>query len=119
MITFENDGAEITRTNYWDTDHALAGYCYLSGNAGAWRLLVPAPAEGMLGEMRTGRSASIEPSLHDPRCWDVVFEDGTDTPFSLAVDKRQVDREMAPGTCRLTVWTALGKQLDLACEVRT
>lgn len=115
-----NRGPDIAGTDYWDSEHASAGLCYLSANAGTWRLLVPEAAEGMLSEMRTGRSATIEPSLHAPgTCWDVVFEDGTDSPFSLAVDKLQTDRAMSPGRCRLAVWTARGRVLDLACEVRT
>ena len=68
--------------------------------------------------MRTGKSATIEPSLHDPRCWDIVFEDGTATPFSIAIDKRQSDRPMCAGHCRLVVWTERGKVLNLPCTVR-
>ena len=119
MITIANNGAEITHTNYWDTEHAHSGFCYLSGNAGAWRLLVPPEAEVMLAEMRTGKTASIEPSMHMPgRCWDVVFEDGTDSPFSVAIDHKQLDRKLEKGACTLTVWTSRGKVLDLACVVR-
>lgn len=118
MITIENAGADLAGTNYWQTEHAGAGLCYLSGNAGTWRLLVPEAAAGMLTEMRTGKRTTIEPSLHDPRCWDIVFEDGTDTPFSIAIDKRQIDRAVEPGRCRMTVWTERGKVLDLACAVR-
>ncbi|GAP37912.1 hypothetical protein ABXN37_22585 [Piscinibacter sakaiensis] len=118
-ITISNAGAEIRATNYWETKQASAGLCYLTANAGTWRLLVPEAAEGALEEMRTGRTATIEPSLQLPgRAWDVVFEDGTDAPFSIAIDRRQVDRPMTAGRCRLAVWTARGKQLDLACEVR-
>ncbi|GAP37880.1 hypothetical protein ABXN37_22410 [Piscinibacter sakaiensis] len=117
-IKIQNDGPELRATNYWDSEQAAAGLCYLTANAGTWRLLVPEAAEGALEEMRTGRSAIIEPSIHLPgRCWDVVFDDGSDSPFSIAVDRRQVDRPMIAGHCRLAVWTARGKQLDLACEV--
>lgn len=120
MITIRNAGADIIETDYWLTDHAAAGLCYLSGNAGVWRLLVPDMAESMLPEMRTGTSVTIEASMHDPRCWDIVFEDGTDAPFSLAIDKKQVDRKLENKPGRLTVWTRLGgRVLDLACEVRT
>lgn len=118
MIEIINDGPSITHTNYWDTEHAHHGLCYLSGNAGAWRLLVPPEAETMLAEMRTGRTAAIEPSLQIAGHWDVVFEDGTDCPFSVAVDPRQIDRALESGRARLTVWTVRGLQLDLACEVR-
>lgn len=114
-----NDGESIAATDYWDSEHANAGLCYLSGNAGVWRLLVPEAAELALPEMRTGRSAAIEDSLHEPgRCWDVVFDDGTSSPFSIAIDKRQVDRAMQPGATRLAVWTQRGKVLELPCVVR-
>ncbi len=117
MITISNDGPRITSTSYWDTDHASAGLCYLSANAGTWRLLVPEAAEGALREMRTGTRATIEPSIQAPGCWDVVFEDGTDSPFALAIDRRQVDRAMTPGTCTLAVWTSRGLQIELPCTV--
>ncbi|OLP04598.1 hypothetical protein BLL52_4135 [Rhodoferax antarcticus ANT.BR] len=120
MIEIGNNGSEITYTNYWDSEHARCGFCYLSANAGVWRLLVPPEGEVMLAEMKTGRSVSIEPSLHEPgRCWDVVFNDGSDAPFFVAVDKQQVDRAMLQRLCRLTVWTRRGKELDLSCEVNT
>lgn len=119
MIQIVNNGPAIVSTNYWGTEHASAGLCCLSGNAGVWRLLVPEAAEGLLAEMRTGTHASIEPSMHEPgRCWDVVFEDGSESPFSLALDKRQLDRALEPGRCRLTVWTQRGRVLDLPCTVR-
>lgn len=54
MIHIENQGAEIASTNYWDTPHAQRGFCYLSGNAGVWRLLVPEAQAALLAEMRTG-----------------------------------------------------------------
>jgi hypothetical protein len=120
MIEIVNDGASIVSTNYWATEHANRGLCYLSGNAGTWRLLVPEAAEGLLPEMRTGRRAIIEPSRHLPgRAWDIVFDDGTSSPFALAVDRRQIDRAIEPGSRRLTVWTERGQVIDLQCMVRT
>lgn len=118
MIEIQNAGQDIARTNYWSTEHASAGLLYLSGNAGTWRLLVPPAAEHMLDEMRTGKSVTIEPSISDSRCWDIVFEDGTDSPFAVALDKRQVDRKMEPGKAVFSAWTQSGKVLDLPCEVR-
>lgn len=118
MITITNDGSGIAATNYWDTEHAMVGLCYLSGNAGVWRLLVPPEAEVMLTEMRTGHRVSIEPSMHMAGHLDVVFEDGTDTPFSVAIDPKQIDRAMEPGDCHLAVWTRRGCELMLPCKVR-
>lgn len=120
MISIANDGAILSATNYWQTEHASAGLCYLSANAGVWRLLVPQAAEGLLREMRTGRAATIEPSLHLAGNWDVVFEDGSDMPFSLSLSPAQIDRAVAPGRCRLAVWTeGKGCVIDLACEAKT
>lgn len=120
MITIDNLGAAIAHTNFWDSEPAAAGLCFLTENAGAWRLLVPEAAQELLAEMRTGKHVIIEPSLHVPgRCWDVVFEDGSASPYALPVDKRQVDRMLQPGSCRLTVWTQTGKVLDLPCQVNT
>lgn len=119
MITIGNSGAEIASTNYWETEQARKGFCYLSGNAGTWRLLVPPTIEPLLGEMKTGKSVTIERSLQEPaRCWDVVFEDGTSSPFALSIDKKMVDRAMEKGSCRFSVWTIKGKVLELACTVK-
>lgn len=118
MIEIQNNGQDIAHTNYWSTEHAAAGLLYLSGNADAWRLLVPPAAEYMLTEMRTGKSVTIEPSISDPRCWDIVFEDGTESPFAVALDKRQVDRKMEPGRAVFSVWTQGGKVLDFPCVIR-
>ena len=93
MIEIANQGALIASTNYWQTEHANAGLCYLSGNAGAWRLLVPEAAQGLLAEMRTGLTASIEPSLHLTGNWDVVFEDGSDSPFSVSLSPGRLCRD--------------------------
>jgi len=117
VLKIGNRGPEIEHTNYWESEHADGGLCYLSANAGTWRLLVPRSSEYMLAEMQTGTSVHIEPSIQAAQCWDVVFNDGSDAPFALAVDLRQIDRALDPGLCRLTVWTEAGQQLDFACEV--
>lgn len=51
MLKIENRGQVIASTDYWNSEHAVAGYCYLSWNAGAARLLVPALREQWLKEM--------------------------------------------------------------------
>lgn len=117
MIQISNDGPEIRSTTYWCTEHAAAGLCFLSGNAGALRLLVPEPSEKMLLEMRTGKRVYIESSIVAQGNWDIVFDDGTDTPFSITIDKKQVDRAMEAGHCILSVWTKRGKALEMPCDV--
>lgn len=119
MFTLGNDGQAVTSTDYWDTPHAGRGLCYLSGNAGALRLLVPPAAEAMLAEMRTGKRVVIEPSISEPGCLDLVFEDGTDAPFFLAIDRKQIDRALEPGRAvPLIVYTRSGEQMRLQATVR-
>lgn len=117
LIEIANDGPDIVSTNYWDSPHAQRGLLYVSANAGVLRVLVPEATENLLPEMATGKRVTIEASMQDPRCWDLVFEDGSDAPFFLAVDKRQFDRALTHGSCRLTVWTRGGRQLDLDCTI--
>ena len=119
MITIANNGPDIADTNYWASEHANVGLCYLSGNAGAWRLLVPEAAEGLLPEMRTGKRVTIEPSISAAGALDIVFEDGTDSPFAVTIDRKQVDRKVEPSTGALfTVWTQRGKQLTLKANIK-
>lgn len=47
-----------------------------------------------------------------------ITNNGANTPFSLAIDRRQIDRAMSPGLSLLTVWPGRGKVLDLECSVR-
>lgn len=106
MIEIKNDGPRLVGTNYWQTELAARGLVYVSGNAGVWRLLLPRAAHGFLTGIRTGKSVSIEPSLAKPgQCWDVVFDDGSDAPFFVAIDKKQFDRAVTPGrNVRMTVY---------------
>lgn len=55
MLIIENQGQAIARTNYWDSDHAKAGYFFLSWNAGAGRLLMPDSQKAALAEMRSAK----------------------------------------------------------------
>lgn len=120
FITIGNNGQEISKTNYWATEHAKKGLCFLSTNAGAIRLLVPEAARGYLEEMKTGKRITIEKSLHDSRCVDIVFEDGTDMPFFLAIDKQQIDRALSPGkNVTFAVWTEHGKELQFKAVIKT
>jgi hypothetical protein len=95
IIEIENDGPRIVRTNYWQSEHARRGMFFLSLNASAFRLLVPAALASEAPEMcrgaayvivtrgrRQGRRDALE----------LLFEDGSQRPYSLHVDIAQVDR---------------------------
>jgi len=117
LIQIQNDGADIVATNYWDTDLAAHGFCYLTANAGVLRLLLPSAAVHLLPEMKTGRTVTIEQSITSSGNLDIVFEDGTDSPFALTIDRKQIDRFLTPGACQLTVWTQAGRVLTLQCNI--
>jgi hypothetical protein len=106
--------------NYWGSAQAARGLCYLSGNAGTWRLLLPASLEYVLAEMRTAKCVTIEKNRSIPGATDIVFDDGSDFPFVIMLDRGLRDRGLgSPGRCRLDVWTESGKQLSFTCMVRT
>lgn len=118
-LVIKNDGQTIIDTNFWDSDHAQRGMLYLSENAGTLRLLVPEAMEIHLSEMRTGRSAEIVDSLRFPgRCYDIVFDDGTSSPFFLAIDRRSVDADLRNRQVDLDVVTRNGVELELRCAIK-
>ena len=112
-----NAGSEIVETNYWETERAAKGLCFVSGNAGVLRLLIPPLSEYFLVEISTGRSVTIEKSIAVRGNIDVVFEDGSPAPFFLSMSRRQFDRALKPGKSPIAVWTRLGKQLELSCSI--
>ena len=119
FIEIQNAGAEISSTNYFDTEHAAQGLFYLTANAGEWRLLCPDSQHGTLDEMKTGRRVCIEDSIFRPGvCVDVVWDDGSPAPFALTMDRKQVDRRLERGDCALSVWGRDGKLASWPCAVR-
>lgn len=118
LISVANAGPDIADTNFWFTDHAARGLCFLSSNAGTLRLLVPQAAERFLPEMLTGRSVTIEGSIVQVNAWDIVFDDGTPSPFCISVDPKMMDRGLQPGRCVFTIWTKAGKVAEFACTIR-
>jgi hypothetical protein len=116
-IQIVNDGPLLLSTNYWATEPAGRGLMLLCGNAGALRLLVPKAAEHNLQEMRTGSSVTIERSQDREREVDVVFEDGTKSPFFVALHARQMIN--TTGTKRLLpfyVYTSNGLAMKFVAK---
>lgn len=91
-----NRGQEIRETNYWDSIPARAGYFYLSWNAGAGRLLVPDCHRDLLAEMNSAKYVIVSrgpwPEQGGREGLEVLFEDGSDTPFVLQLVSEQCDR---------------------------
>ncbi|WP_139826180.1 hypothetical protein [Derxia lacustris] len=93
--------------------------CLLSNRDDGFRLFVPPAYEGALAEMRSSRSVTIEPSAEAPDAVvEIVFEDGSDTPFAIAHERRSIDGALGRALyVPFTVWTVAGKQLTLRADV--
>jgi hypothetical protein len=116
LITIENDGNTIRKTDFWDSAYAKKGLFYLSGNAGAWRLLVPDNCQSLLSEMATGKYAEMELSTHAGVPAVIIwFVDGTRTPYRLLLDLRSVERKITRTKSRspLLIYTRKGLQQTL------
>jgi hypothetical protein len=113
MIHIANDGPRILDTDYWTTPHAARGACYLSINAGAFRLLVPPALASAIGEMVTAKTVVVSrgpwPEQHKDEAIEVLFDDGTSSPYAIHIGAEQVDRlpldTDASGRWRCSVWT--------------
>lgn len=116
-LTITNDGPLIVTTNFWQLDMARAGKFFLSTNAGAFRLLVPQQHLGAVRDMRGAHTVVVSrgPMTLEgralPDALEMLFDDGTEDPWSLhltpqAVDRMPLDTDSAQEwTC--TVWTHL------------
>ena len=98
-----NDGQKIIETNYWESEHAKYGFCYISINAGCYRLLVPKFREDWLKEIETAKEVVISrgpsPNSSPPKAdaFEIMFEDHTDSPFSVIMSPEQWDRMPSDG----------------------
>lgn len=119
LISIGNVGPEIASTNYWDSDQAQLGLLYVSPNAGVLRLLVPSESERILPDMRTGKKAIVENSIVRRGAVDIVFDDGTQSPFCVTLDRKQFSAIPKRGAWGLSIWTREGKQIELACQVES
>lgn len=127
MLIIENQGQAIARTNYWDSDHAKAGYFFLSWNAGAGRLLMPDSQKAALAEMRSAKYVIVSRGPWTDQggrdALEMLFEDGSDSPYCLHLVAEQTDRLLPDdnqgGGFVITVWTRGGEKLRLPGRYRT
>ena len=131
MITIQSSGQEIVSTNYWDTDYAERGFYFLSINAGAFRLLVPDDHKSAVKEWLQATEVIISrgpwPEMDKSDAFEILFEDNTDYPYAIQIGFDQVDRIIPdsdryshgqPPRRKLSVWTRIGKVLELPCRYR-
>lgn len=123
MLTIHNrpDGT-ISDTDYWQSEYNARGLAYLSGHRLGLRLLLPtAHADEWLPKIQTGKRAVIEPPARQgyTNHIDIVFDDGTDSPFSLCLDRtKQLDTALRSGSTRLLVYAgSLQNPLGLPCTI--
>lgn len=118
MIAIENQGQKIVATDFWDSDLARAGYCFLSWNAGAGRLLVPDSQIAFLRDMKSARyvivSRGVWHAAGGGDALELLFEDNSSSPFCIHMAAGQTDR-LLPDTDQgtaftVTVWTRRGQQ---------
>ena len=117
FIRIENEGCKVIATNWWSLPEAKQGYMYVSINAGAFRILLPDRDPEMLREMRTAEYVIVTRGVlvmhgHPPvkDGLEFLFEDHSDSPFSIHVSPQQVDR-LIPASDE--------GRTDLACLVYT
>lgn len=126
MIKIVNDGQAIRETNYWGSEHAQVGLCFLSWNAGAARVLLPDVMLGALEEMRTAQCVIVSrgpwKAQGGRESFELLFEDGSDSPYCLHLVVEQTDRSLPAdnqgGGFAVTVWTQGGEQLRLSGKYR-
>jgi hypothetical protein len=125
-LLIQNRGQELLTTNFWDTPMAEAGFFYLSWNAGAGRLLVPDAQRGTIEDMKTAQYVVVSRGFWKdagrPNSLELMFEDFSDTPFSLCLSEGQMDRLLPKadegGGFDLVAWTRKGEALRLPGKYR-
>ena len=117
-ILIGNDGSKIKSTNYWLTQYAIEGLCYMSGNAGDWRLLIPQKFQEAIDEFRTVKRASIERSIVIKGHFDIIAEDGSQNPYCISIDRKMFDRTPMNKRCRLLVCSDVGLIKNIPVQVR-
>jgi len=125
-----NHGPLILRTDYWDTDLARAGKIFCSINAGAIRVLLPPAHYSSLTDMRVADYCVLSrgpwPEEHRAEAIEIMWDDGSDSPFALHLTPESFDLLPAePEASRewvVSVWTAKDgqphKALERACHWR-
>jgi hypothetical protein len=110
-LIISNDGPRIVETNFWETRFDRDGLMYLSINARALRLLLPRNLEEYLADMASAKLVILSrPRNPGKYAMEILFDDGTDSPFALHLDTPQIDRLPPPeddgrADLECTVWT--------------
>lgn len=127
-IEIDNQGGELVSTNYWDSPMEKGGLLYLSWNAGVARIMLPDKCISILREIKTGKYCIISqgPQFSYNRTANTIellFEDHTDSPFSMQLGAVQVDRRVdctkPQEGFKVTVWSRNGKLHSMPGKLRS
>ncbi len=126
MLLIGNKGQAISSTNYWDSEPAKSGFCFLSWNANAARLLVPDFLESSILEMRSAKYVIVSrgpwPEQAGREALELLFEDDSDSPYCVTLGAENTDRLLPKkdqgGGFVFTVWTRSGEMLRLPGKYR-
>jgi len=110
MITISNNSQEIVACNFWDYPLHVSG---VSVNAGCIRLLIPEAHECHIPEMLRECAHVVVSTIKKPALdrfsMEILFEDFSDTPYSLQIQGGAVigffplpDAELIER--KLTIW---------------
>jgi hypothetical protein len=130
MISIENHGPLLLRSNYWHSELAAKGKLWCSVNAGAIRVLLPPAMYGFLADMRTARECVLSrgpwPEERAAEGVEIMWDDGSDNPFALHLTPESFD--LLPGEPEAgrewicSTWTAKDgkphKALERICHWR-
>src|SRR5262249_38420027 len=113
LLRIDNDGPRILACSFWGSEVEWAGKLYVSLNAGAFRLLVPASLESAIAEMAPAEGVAVSrgpwPAMRLPEGFEILFDDGTPDPLALHLMPASFDRLPAPGDVAgewlFSVWT--------------
>lgn len=110
-IKTENHGQLITGSSYWGSPMHDLGKLWISVNAGAIRVLVPASMRRIIEDMRKSRyvicSRGPWTEHGKPDAVELLFEDLSDEPFAIHVGPESCDAlpaDPSPGQWVVTVW---------------
>lgn len=112
MLQITNDGGDIKYTNYFDSLQARARLIFVSWHAFTARVLVPDAQLWMISELHSISECIISRGKMDGNdMLELLFEDGTDSPFAIFMRMHQADRIITNDGKPFIValWTREGK----------
>lgn len=123
-LTIRNDGPLVAETNFWSLAIEESGRLCVSVNAGAIRVLVPRAMGRIVSDIRTARHAVLSrgpwPERRLDEAVEIMWDDGSDSPFSACLSPQSFDQLPAAPPARqewrVSVWVERCGKPHRACE---